>query len=94
MLFPLQRQDGTVEILDDEWGFAEMASYHRIGDFLPYQGLVRRETYIDPQPRRGCAAGRHRTAAPRLGDAAHHCDAPRYVVDFQLSAALLLIASS
>lgn len=47
MLFQLPRQEGTSEIPDAWWEFADMASHQRIGEYYPYQGLVRGETYID-----------------------------------------------
>jgi hypothetical protein len=47
MLFQLPRQDGTFEIPDAWWQFADMASYQRVGGFYPYQGLIRGERFID-----------------------------------------------
>ncbi|AVT81134.1 hypothetical protein [Rhodopseudomonas palustris] len=47
MLFQLPRQDGTFEIPDAWWEFADMASHQRIGEYYPYEGLVRGEKYID-----------------------------------------------
>lgn len=48
MLFQLPRQNGTFEIPDAWWEFADMTAHQRVGEFYPYQGLVRGETYIDP----------------------------------------------
>lgn len=47
MLFQLPGQNSTFEIPDAWWDFAEMASHQRIGEFYPYQGLIRGEMLID-----------------------------------------------